>query len=87
MTTEEFQTCKHALNYSFVDLARLLRLPDKHGERTVRRWYHGEVPVPGPAAVAVEAMMRGFRPAIKPPVHAQRKAAKKSAEDAIRDLI
>lgn len=44
------------------DLRDALRLSPKMGGRTIRRWETGEVPITGPAQVAVEAMLAGFIP-------------------------
>ena len=43
-------------------LAEALRM-GANGERQVRRWEDGDVTVSGPASVAIEALLTGWRPA------------------------
>jgi DNA-binding transcriptional regulator YiaG len=43
------------------ELAALLRM-GRNGERQVRRWEDGDVPISGPASVALEALLSGWRP-------------------------
>jgi DNA-binding transcriptional regulator YiaG len=52
-------------------LAALLRM-GVNGERQIRRWEDGEVPISGPASVAIEALLTGWRPR-RGPVAAPRK--------------
>lgn len=61
MTAEQFKKARVTLGLSQDDLAILLRL-GPNGKRTVRRWETGEVPVPGPVSLAVEALLSGWRP-------------------------
>ena len=51
------RTAREILDLSQAGLARALRL-GRHGERTVRRWELGDIAVPGPVQVAIEAMLR-----------------------------
>ena len=50
------------MGLSQASLARLLRL-DANGARKVRRWEDGQAIVSGPASVAIEALLSGWRPA------------------------
>jgi DNA-binding transcriptional regulator YiaG len=43
------------------DLAELLRMGGD-GKRAVRRWEAGDRQISGPASVAIEAMLTGWRP-------------------------
>ena len=44
------------------ELGRLLRLPGRDPGRSVLDWEDGKYPLSGPASVAVEALLGGFRP-------------------------
>lgn len=44
------------------ELRDALRLSPKTGGRAIRRWETGDVPITGPAAVAIEAMLAGYEP-------------------------
>jgi hypothetical protein len=44
------------------ELRDALRLSPKTGGRAIRRWEIGDMPITGPAAVAIEAMLEGFEP-------------------------
>jgi hypothetical protein len=44
------------------ELGRLLRMPGRDPGRSVLDWEYGKYPLNGPAAVAVEALLGGFRP-------------------------
>lgn len=57
MTPAELVAARNRLGLSQAGLAVALRM-GKHGGRTIRRWELGEINVPGPAAVAVELMLR-----------------------------
>lgn len=46
------------------ELRDALRLSPKTGGRAIRRWETGEIPITGPAAVAMEAMLAGYEPEI-----------------------
>lgn len=56
MTPDTVKQIREQLGLSQSGMARLLRLHPVNGRRTVRRWELGEVPVPGPAAVALELL-------------------------------
>ena len=45
-------------------LAAMLRLanPNETGKRTIREWEKGHRPISGPASVALEALLTGWRP-------------------------
>lgn len=45
------------------ELGRALKLKGRDPGNTVRDWERGKTPITGPAAVAIEAMLRGFKPA------------------------
>ena len=64
MTGSEAREIRHRLGLSLPKMSALLRLADgrPHGERTLRRWERGEVSIPGPMAVAIEALGTGWRP-------------------------
>lgn len=57
MTPIEMREARRKLGMSTGDLADALRMR-QNGARTVRRWESGELEVPGPAVVAIEAMLR-----------------------------
>jgi DNA-binding transcriptional regulator YiaG len=61
MTPARFKLIREALGLSQADLAGVLRL-GSHGKRTVARWEAGEVAVPGPVSVALEALESGWKP-------------------------
>lgn len=61
MTPERIVEIRGARGLSQAELARLLRL-GAHGKRTVARWEAGEVPVPGPVSVALDAIGDGWSP-------------------------
>jgi hypothetical protein len=60
-TKEDFAKAKSDLGMTGVQLAKVLRM-GKGSDRTIRRYESGEIPVPGPLSVAVEALLTGFRP-------------------------
>lgn len=57
----DVKQARAALGLTQRGLATILRM-GKNGERQVRRWEDGEVPVSGPASVAIEALLSGWRP-------------------------
>lgn len=61
MTPERVKAIRDGLGLSQPALGRLLRL-GASGKRTVARWESGEVNVPGPVSVALEALESGWRP-------------------------
>lgn len=61
-TADDVARARAELGMSVNDLRDALRLSPKTGNRVIRRWEIGEVPVTGPAAVAIEAMLAGFVP-------------------------
>lgn len=58
MTPAEIRTARKALGLSQTGLAEALRL-GPNGERTIRRWEQGDVPITGPATVAIECLLAG----------------------------
>ena len=64
MKPHEVHAARAALGMTQADLARALRLsdPDENGRRTVRNWEKGATPISGPASVALEALLTGWRP-------------------------
>ena len=58
MMPAEVKDARRALGLSLKGMAELLRL-GPNGERTIRRWESGEVPVTGPASLAIEMLLRG----------------------------
>lgn len=62
MTPIEVKTARLALGMSQRELAETLRM-GLDGGRAVRRWESGDRPISGPASVAIEAMLTGWRPA------------------------
>jgi DNA-binding transcriptional regulator YiaG len=57
MTPAEARAARAALGLSQQGLAEALRL-GMNGERTIRRWEHGEIPISGPATVAIELLVK-----------------------------
>jgi DNA-binding transcriptional regulator YiaG len=55
MTPERIREIRTGLGLSQNALAEVLRL-GPNGGRTVRRWESGQVPISGPASVALELM-------------------------------
>lgn len=58
MTADEVREARDALGMTNRQLASCLGLDGEHAERTVRRWVHGQVPITGPAATAIQLMLR-----------------------------
>lgn len=58
MTPDSLKTARQQLGLTQSGLAALLRCD----ARTIRRWEVGDWPVPGPAQVALEALLSGWRP-------------------------
>lgn len=61
MSPEGIKAARRELALSQRELASALRM-GPNGERQVRRWEDGEIPVSGPASVAIEALLSGWRP-------------------------
>ena len=57
MTPAEIRTARSTLGLSANGLAEALRL-GKGGGRTVRRWESGDVPISGPASLAIELLLK-----------------------------
>ncbi len=62
MTPEEVNFARIRLGMTLRELAEALRM-GTDGRRAVRRWETGDRPISGPASVAIEAMLGGWRPA------------------------
>lgn len=58
MTPADIIAARKALGLTQSQMAEALRL-GPNGSRTVRRWEKGEIPVSGPASVAIELMLNG----------------------------
>jgi DNA-binding transcriptional regulator YiaG len=56
LTSAEISTARKTLGLTQSQMAERLRL-GQNGSRTVRRWEKGEIPVTGPASVAIEMML------------------------------
>lgn len=56
MTPADLRTARKALGLTQHGLASALRM-GKWGFQSVAKWEKGEVPIPGPVAVAVELMV------------------------------
>jgi DNA (cytosine-5)-methyltransferase 1 len=56
MTPTDIKQARKRLGLSQAELAGALRL-GPNGERTVRRWEKGEVPITGPASLALEFLL------------------------------
>jgi DNA-binding transcriptional regulator YiaG len=56
MTPDALRKARKRLGLSQSGLAKALRM-GANGGRTVRRWELGEIPVTGPASVAVQLML------------------------------
>lgn len=62
MTPETLLSARRSLGLSRGGLAAALRMGE-NGRRQVRRWEEGDAPISGPASVAIEALLTGWRPA------------------------
>lgn len=61
MTPDDVRNARRALGMTQHQLATALRM-GTDGKRAVRRWEAGDRPISGPASVAIEAMLDGWRP-------------------------
>ena len=61
LSPAEVKEARAVLGLTQMGLAATLRMGE-NGQRQVRRWEDGEVPVSGPASVAIEALLSGWRP-------------------------
>lgn len=62
ITAKDVRQARAQLGMTVNELRDALRLSPKTGGRAIRRWETGQVPITGPAAVAMEAMLAGFLP-------------------------
>lgn len=62
VTGKDVKRARAQLGMTVNELRDALRLSRKMGNRIIRRWEAGEVPITGPASVAIEAMLAGFEP-------------------------
>jgi DNA (cytosine-5)-methyltransferase 1 len=53
----ELRAARKSLGLSQTGLAEALRL-GPNGERTIRRWEAGDVPITGPASLAIELLIK-----------------------------
>lgn len=60
MTPDDLKTARQRLGLTQKGLAEALRL-GSNGGRTVRRWEAGDMPITGPATVAIELMLKAKR--------------------------
>lgn len=60
VTPAEVKSARQLLGLSQAGLAERLRL-GANGERTIRRWEAGDVPVTGPASLAIELLVAARR--------------------------
>ena len=60
-TADDLRIARKALGMTGAELARTLRL-GFGGDRTVRRWEAGDASISGPVAIAIEAMLDGYKP-------------------------
>lgn len=61
MMPDDVRDARRAMGLTQHDLAVLLRMGGD-GKRAVRRWEAGDRHISGPASVAVEALLTGWRP-------------------------
>lgn len=61
-TARDVKRARAQLGMTVNELRDALRLSPKTGGRAIRRWETGQVPITGPAAVAMEAMLAGYEP-------------------------
>ena len=59
MTPAEIKAARLALGLSQSGLAEALRLAN--GDRTVRNWESGRIAITGPASLALEALVSGWK--------------------------
>lgn len=60
-TPAKVTAAREYLGLNKAELARGLRLGESAGRNTVGRWESGEIAVPGPVQIALEAMVREKR--------------------------
>jgi len=61
MTPAAVKSARKALGLTQSELGLALRLSPDEG-RTVRNWESGRNPISGPASLALEALLSGWRP-------------------------
>jgi DNA-binding transcriptional regulator YiaG len=61
MTPDDVRDARRAMGMTQHQLATALRM-GADGKRSVRRWEAGDRPISGPASVAIEALLTGWRP-------------------------
>lgn len=62
ITSQDVKDAKKKLGWSVGEIADALRLSETSGSTTVRAWMSGKREISGPAAVALEAIVDGYRP-------------------------
>lgn len=63
MTPDAIRAARRQLRLTQSGLAAALRLanPDTNGKRTIRNWETGSTSISGPASVALEALLSGWK--------------------------
>lgn len=61
MTADQIKAARAQLGMSTSELADALRM-GANGSRKVQRWEDGSDEISGPASVAIEALLSGWRP-------------------------
>lgn len=61
-TPDEFRLAREHLGYTQRELGKLFHLGE-FPDRTIRRWELGDTRIPRTAAIVLEAMLKGYRPA------------------------
>lgn len=57
----EIKAARKQLGLSVRELSDVLRMGE-NGGRKIQRWESGDDPITGPASVAIEALLSGWRP-------------------------
>jgi DNA-binding transcriptional regulator YiaG len=61
MSPTEVKFARHTLGMTQDQLAKILRM-GTDGKRAIRRWEAGDREISGPASVAIQALLDGWRP-------------------------
>lgn len=60
-TAADIKAARKQLGFSVRELSDTLRMGE-NGGRKIQRWESGDDPITGPASVAIEALLTGWRP-------------------------
>lgn len=60
-TAADVKAAREQLGLSVRQLSDILRMGE-NGGRKIQRWESGDEPITGPASVAIEALLTGWRP-------------------------